>query len=189
MALVAPAKPKATVLRSAQGLEVVIPARRNAFTTLFLGVWLIGWGVGEVMVPAQLFRARAEPEALAFAAVWFVVWTIVGGFALYVFLWSLAGRERILLTGSRLAIRRELFGMGRLREYDLAHVRDLRVSPGTYNPFDFRSVLECWGIGGGAVAFDYGASTIRFGAALEEGEARSVRDRLMAHGSLRSGAA
>src|SRR3990172_2835179 len=176
MPLVAPAKPKATIVQNTQGLEIIIPAKRNWFVTLFLGVWLCGWAFGEIVVPTQFFARDAEPGALLFTAVWLILWTIGGGFALYVFFWSLAGRERIVLTTSRLAIKRKLFGMGRVREYDLAHVRDLRVSPSPYNPFNFRSGLQFWGVGGGVMAFDHGAATVRFGAALEESEAKSITE-------------
>jgi hypothetical protein len=126
------------------------------------------------MVPISLFREGANGPPLPFAAVWLVAWTLGGGFALYVFWWSLKGRERILLTSSRLSIRRELFGAGRMREYDAAHIRDVRVSPTPSGPIGFRGGLEYWGIGGGVIAFDYGATTVRFGAGLEEGEAKSV---------------
>jgi hypothetical protein len=115
-----------------------------------------------------------DPGTLLFIAVWLVLWTIGGGFAIYVFFWSLVGCERVLLSPSHLAIKREIFSVGRLREYELAHVSELRVSPNTFNPFDFRSGLQFWGIGGGTIAFDHGAATIRFGAALEEGEAKAV---------------
>jgi hypothetical protein len=126
------------------------------------------------MVPLSFFSETADPGAAAFAVVWFAMWTLGGGFALYVFLWSLVGRERVLLSSSRLAIKRDLLGFGRLREYELAHVGDLRVSAPTFGYFDFRAGLQFWGIGGGVIAFDHGAATVRFGAALEEGEAKSI---------------
>lgn len=72
--------------------------------------------------------------------------------------------------------------MGRVREYDVQHVRELRVSPMPYNPFDFRSALQFWGVGGGLMAFDYGAATIRFGAGLEEGEAKSIIAKVKSRG-------
>ena len=31
-----------------EGLEIIIPAGRNLFAVVFLGVWLVGWLVGEV---------------------------------------------------------------------------------------------------------------------------------------------
>ncbi len=36
------------------------------------------------------------------------------------------------------------------------------------------SSLYFWGVGGGTIAFDYGAKTYRFGAQLEEAEAKQI---------------
>lgn len=174
MSLVAPAKPRATLQDTPAGLEIIIPARRNTFLTLFLGLWLCGWLAGEIATPAMLLRGPVPVIGLVFVTAWLAGWTLAGVFALYVFCWQLAGRERISVSPSRLAIRREVFGIGRVREYDTGHIQDLRVAPVSFNPFDFRSGLQFWGIGGGLIAFEYGATTIRFGSALEEVEAHSV---------------
>ena len=178
MAVVPPAKPKATVEETASGLEVRIPARRNWFIILFLGFWLCGWAMGEVAVISQLAAGERDAGSSAFLLVWLAGWTLGGAFAIYVSVWSLAGRERVRLGASTLSIKREVFGIGRLREYELSHVRDLRTTPSPYNPFDFRSALQFWGVGGGVVAFDHGAATVRFGASLEEGEAKAIIERL-----------
>ena len=185
MAIVSPAQPKASVEETSRGLEVSIPARRNVFITLFLGLWLCGWAVGEIMVPTSFFAKDASGPAVPFVAAWFAMWTLGGGFAIYAFFWSLVGRERIVLSPATLSIQRELFGMGRVREYELVHVRDLRVAPSVYNPGDFRAGLQFWGVGGGIIAFDHGATTIRFGAGLEEGEAKSIVERMRSHAGVR----
>jgi hypothetical protein len=183
--IVSPAKPKASIAESPRGLEVVVPARRSWFVPSFLGLWLCGWAAGEIAVSTQLLTsARDVGGARLFMLVWLAAWTLGGGFALYVFLWSLVGRERIVLTPSILSIQRELFGLGRLREYELIHVRDLRVSRDVYNPFDVRSGLQFWGIGGGAIAFDHGAGTVRFGAAIDEGEAKAIVERMRTHAAV-----
>lgn len=184
MPVVAPARPKASLQETSRGLELRIPARRNGVMLAFLALWLCGWAAGEIMVPTTFLRNEVEPGARGFTAAWLVMWTIGGGFALYAFFWSLLGCERVVLTPSSLAIKRELLGFGRVREYELAHIRDLRVAPAPYNPYDFRSGFQFWGLGGGVIAFDHGAATVRFGAALEEGEARSIVARLRERGPI-----
>lgn len=174
MAFVEPPQPRASLHDTTEGLEVLVRPRRNLFVTSFLGVWLCFWAAGEVMVPVTVFRGAPRNASVPFLILWLALWTGGGAFALYVFWWSLIGRERIVFSPSRVSIVRELFGMGRSRDYDIQHIRDLRVSPMPYNPFDFRAALQFWGIGGGVMAFDYGAATIRFGVGLEEGEAKSV---------------
>jgi hypothetical protein len=62
---------------------------------------------------------------------------------------------------------------------------DLRVSAPTLGNFDFRAGLQFWGIGGGVIAFDYGAATVRFGAGLDEGEAKSIVATMCSRAGLR----
>jgi hypothetical protein len=77
-----------------------------------------------------------------------------------------------------LAIRRELFRLGWSREYELAHVRNLRVAPVGWNPYDWSTAMQFWGFGGGLIAFDYGSKTVRVGTSVEEAEARQIVDEL-----------
>ncbi len=184
MAFIEPAKARAIVVEGSDGFELLIPNKRNWFAILFLSAWLCGWLMGEITVPSAFFSGTGDMGGKAFIAVWLVMWTLGGGFAIFALLWMISGRERIYLGRGRLSIRREILGRGLLGEYDTSHLRNLRVSPSPYNPFDFRSSFRMWGIGGGTIAFDYGASTIRFGAGLDEGEAKSVTDRLIANGRL-----
>lgn len=184
MAVVAPAEPRAVTTETPAGLEILVPAKRNWFATAFLGFWLCGWAVGEVMVLLQFLSGEMPMEGMLFTVVWLCGWTVGGGFALYVFWWSLVGRERVLLGPGRISLRREIFGWGRSREYELVHVRRLRASANKHNAYDFRSGLQFWGIGGGSIAFDHGSATVQFGAGLEESEAQSLVERLLARGNF-----
>jgi hypothetical protein len=53
-------------------------------------------------------------------------------------------------------------------------VKHLRVEPLSLFPTDMGAALRFWGIGGGPIAFDYGSKTLRFGAGLDDAEARDV---------------
>jgi len=55
----------------------------------------------------------------------------------------------------------------------------LRLEPRPTDTFARRTQGFGWGTGDGAVAFDYGAKTIRCGAPLDEAEARIVVARLI----------
>ena len=164
------------------GLQIIIPAKRNVFLLGFLGFWLIGWTIGEIAVFAKLAGAVINGEFSApehlFLFAWLGLWTVGGGFALYTWLWMMRGRERVNLGPGNLSIRREVFGFGRVREYDIQHVTNLRVAPAPFNPFDPAAGLQFWGLGGGIVAFDYGAKTFRFGASIDEAEGRTIVERL-----------
>ena len=172
MVRVRPTRSRATVGETSEGFEISIPARKNPFAIVFLPVWSVGWAFGEVFAVRTLLATPAGSSApILFMVVWLTAWTLGGGFCIYTLLWLLFGREVIVLRPDALVIRRLVLGVGRSREYDLTEVRNLRVATFPYNPFDFRSGLQFWGITGGVVAFDYGAGTVRFGNAVEEGEA------------------
>jgi hypothetical protein len=136
---------------------------------LFLCVWLCGWAFGWISAFRSVL-SRSEP----FLVVWLTFWTLGGAFAVAVVAWSLTGREVITGGGTALLIRREVLGIGRTSEFDAAQVRNLRVAPMAFNPWDFRHSMSFWGLGGGPVAFDFGARTYRFGAGVEESEASSI---------------
>jgi hypothetical protein len=171
MALVQPTKERATLTEDSLALMATIPARRNWFLILFLGFWLCGWLAGEIMVPLTFFENDTQAPERLFTIAWLAMWTIGGIAAIYAFAWNVAGLEVVSLTQSRLSIRKQVLGLGRLREYGLEHIANMRIAPVPFNPMDPRSALQFWGVGGGPIAFDHGASTVRFGAGLDEAEA------------------
>jgi hypothetical protein len=166
---------RATVVEGTDGsFQVIIPPRRQIFAMIFLPIWLCGWLFGEVSVIRQLIGSPASSGPTLFMLVWLAGWTVGGGFALFLLLWMLAGRERAILRPDALVLQHEMLGVSRGREYDLGSVQNLRVSPDSYNPWDGRSAWRFWGLGGGVIAFGYGAKSFRFGGSLDEPEARDL---------------
>ncbi len=168
-----------------KGLEVAIPPRRQFFAIVFLPVWLCGWLFGEVEVIRQLTSHETRSQPDLFLIAWLAGWTVGGGLALLTLLWLLVGRERVTLRPDALLIKHEIAGLGRTKEYDIGSIQNLRVSPVSYNPWDgSRSAQKFWGIGGGVIAFDYGATTCRFGAGIDEAEARDIVAQMRARHSF-----
>jgi len=184
MAKIKPGKRRATISEGAKGLEIIIPSKKNIFIILFLSVWLVGWALGEIMVPRELFSDKPDDASKIFLVVWLVVWTIGGIFAIYIWLWNLTGKEIISVNSLSITVKRSLFGYGREKEYEMTHINNLRVSPQPFNPWNFSSGLQCWGIGGGVIAFDYGARTYRFGSGIDEAEATQLLEKIKERYSL-----
>ena len=147
---------------------------------LFLSAWLVGWCFGEVFATRELLFGSDEAPAL-FLGAWLVGWTIGGGFALFTWLWMLRGREVVVLRPHSLTTKRDVWGLGRPKEYDLLHVKNLRVAPISWNPYDWGGATQFWGVGGGPIAFDYGSRTVRFGSGVDEAEAREIVNELRSH--------
>ena len=167
------------------GFRISLPARRNWGLLVLLSLWLCGWAVGQMavvrLVAAGATFAGGMPgvDCLLVLA-WLVIWTLAGMLALCAWAYNLAGRETVRFTSLSLTLRRAVCSVGPSREFDLSHVRNLRM---TEPPADMRTwALYLWGAGTRALAFDYGAKTYRFAAGLEEPEAvellRAIRERV-----------
>ena len=174
MPVVQPSQRKALVWDTPGGLEIVIPAKRVLFAKLFLPIWLLAWLWGEIMVIGQLASGAGNGGTSTFLLVWLAFWTVGGALAIWALLWMNFGKERVTLSATTLGIRRELLGVGRSREYELTHVRNLRVSLEPFYMISSGHTLRPTAIHGGSIAFDHGASTVRFGAALDEAEASQI---------------
>ena len=168
---------RATIAGGPEGLEIAIPARRHLLVLLFLGVWLVGWLMGETTVIAQLF-SRGPAGPAAFLLIWLIFWTVGGGVVGYIWLWMLVGKERILMGTSMLHVKRDVLGLGRTQTYELYKIRNLRVAPQPSGPRDTGAVLRFSGLAGGLIAFEHAGKTVRFGAAIDETEARMIVDRM-----------
>ncbi len=178
---VEPQSPRFTVESTSEGLCAVLPARRNWFVVLFLCAWLVGWVFGEVTAIHQLL-SPSENSPRLFMLAWLVGWTLGGAFALAAVLWQLAGREVISVSAATLMHRVEAFGLGWSRAYKASEVKALRATEYASNPFTSQAAWfpPVTGSGFGPVAFDYGARTLRLGAALEEAEAKLLVEKLAA---------
>jgi hypothetical protein len=171
MAKVAVPTAKASVFDTPEGLVINIPSAKNWFVVLFIGFWLCGWAFGEVSVIRQLATGKANGAGL-FLLAWLGAWTVGGCAAIYFWLFTVAGHEIVSLTPpTSLAIRRDILGFGRSREYDLPSVQNLRIDNTAVNG---RSTGGFSLPFGGKIAFDYGSKTFRFGAGVDEAEASDL---------------
>ena len=160
-----------------EGLEIVIPASRNLFVAIFLGVWLIAWSIGEMKVLAQVLSGRMGPPGPVLL-LWLLFWTAGGLVAVYVWLWRLAGKERILMGTSTLRMKRDILGFGRTRVYDLRKISRLHVVPPSVGSVDRDVAARLSGLAGGAIEFEYERWAIRFGFSIDETEARMIVERM-----------
>ncbi len=174
MAKIQSSASRITVMDTLGELRIIIPGRRSWFVICVLGFWICCWAVAEVMVASQFLNGDAPPEGELFMLAWFGVWTVSGILAIYAWLWQVFGKEIVTVRGPMFKTRRDIGGFGFEKEYDLLQMRNLRVEPVGFNPLDFSSSLQLWGIGGGVIAFDHGPRTYRFGAGFDEVEAKQA---------------
>ena len=162
------------------GVQVSIPARRHVPLLLFHAVWLVAWLVGGSMAIPHAFGDTGGPGL--FLKAWLLLWAGAAVSVFFACAWTLRGREIVTRRADRLTLKRDLFGMGRTREFDRAAITNMRVVPVT-SPFESRAIVPIPGMAIGRVAFDYGATTVRFADAVDEVEAALIVQELGSHAS------
>ncbi len=163
---------------SADGVRVVIPTRRNWVAIVFLCAWLVGWYLGERSALLALLGPSwsgmpAKHAAPAFLSVWLLLWTCAGVAVVTSILAQLTGREIITANPLSLSRRFEVLGFGITRSYTLSEIRDLRATTDINPHYSRQRALFSWS-GAGAIAFDYGARTVRFAPGIDEAEAKML---------------
>jgi hypothetical protein len=169
-----PAPRRSAWREGATGREVVIPPRRNRAVIVLLPLWLSLWSIGIAGAAGEVASGRARGGEAGVLELWVAGAVLGAGLAAYTWLWNAIGREVVGIGPGVLRVRREMAGLGFTREFALAGVRNLRVSP---DPSELAAWVACMrrGRGGaGPIAFDYGAATVRFGDGLDEAEAALV---------------
>jgi hypothetical protein len=172
-------EPRSTVRAIGGGVDVVIPARTSWVTVIFISFWLCGWAWG---VANRLLSPSPHPQMITqgrwFSLIWITLWTIGGLFALLTVLWNLAGRERLRFSRSEVVLRREVLGSGLGQTFDPRRVTNLRAIEIPTGPFGQPANRGRMPWSGGPLAFDYGATTIRFGAGIDFAEASHLVEKI-----------
>lgn len=166
-------------------LKITIPSRKHWFSIPFCFLWLAAWAFGEIVTSSGLIRAAfilsSAPSAtrsvyicLSLGWLFLGVWTVYGAFVLYALLWQLLGKEIVEVSSQSIQVRRQVLGLGRLKEYLAEHIKNLRISPMGHNKLGRSSIRSFLGLAGSLVTFDYGAKTFRFGSRADEAEAKQI---------------
>lgn len=121
---------RATITDNFDQLQIVIPSKKNYFITAFLGFWLCGWLVGEIVAltqVAKITQVNSDNIPELFIVVWLCGWTVGGIFAIRTFLWMIAGKEIITISQGVLSVSRKYALFVRPKSYDLQEAKNFRV--------------------------------------------------------------
>lgn len=157
-------------------LKIRIPSRKDWFQIPFLVFWLVFWFFGWVSAASTLFTAPFGVDM--FMLIWLTFWSIGGVLAFTTLFWLVMGEERVEISYEVFCIKRHILGMGQTKSYDLAYLKDLRVtshstSHSFWNSRRNSNLTTFWKMDG-PITFDYGAKTIRFGDGVDEAEAKQI---------------
>jgi hypothetical protein len=144
---------------TSRSLVLTIPGNRSVFIKWYM---TLGFFVFCGLVIPAFLRLTGPPWPVLLV----MVVSAIGFVAFLIHLWF--GRERVEITDTSLTHWFEPIPWRRRRGYDLGHVRRLRASATLRLSNDLYH--------SGALAFDYGARTIRLGTGIDEAEASMLID-------------
>lgn len=152
-------------MEEGSGLRLTIPCKKDWFRILFFSAWMVGWYLGESNVIPRVTRALRSGEIPVFELAWLVMWTLFGLYFSSWIIWRLLGNEVLTVANGTLALRKQIAGIGRSREFDASQIVALRFRPE-------------YGAGKGhresRIEFDYGAKTYNFAVGIEPAEASQL---------------
>jgi len=163
---------RSVIYRDGDTIEISVPSKKNWFAIIFLIAWLGGWTMGEVSAIGHLFYSdnRAGNTFMTF---WLVGWTVGGVWAMLTLLWFISGKEIIIVDSGVLELGKQIFGLGRIKQYAISNIKLMVISPAPNK--------DKWGNDGtrslikpGLIEFDYGMKTIKFGSEFDTAEARML---------------
>src|SRR6185295_17544988 len=117
---------------------------------------------------------RPESVPLPLAGPFLAIFTAAGGFVLWRWLWCVRGRETFLVGRDALLARREIWGIGRSRRFDLEKTRSVKAAL-----LKYRILYPSWGRmfvgqGEGEIVINYAGRTYAYGKGLEVAEAGGI---------------
>jgi hypothetical protein len=185
---VLPAAPRHQMTELSGVLTFTIPSRKQWLIILFILALLVCWTVIEAMIASILligvFHLPIIPggltltppfEATIFILIWLIVWTLIGTPIWYSWLWHVVGKEDLVVSSEGFSIRRQVFGLGRARVYLVEHIKDLRVTAVSSDPWYRQShAMQFWNTNSGPITFDYGVQTMYCGDGVDEAEATQI---------------
>ena len=167
-------------------LRISIPLRRHWYETWFFSTFLFMWvGIGGgLFLSGQMISPDGFHKLAAFG-----IWLAGSGLILYLWLWIVAGREVIRVGYKSLIVRKEVFGIGPEREFELSRVRNLRYRDPPFQPKPYAGInsgtelnhaldLFKWS---GNIAFDYDGQRESFGRELDRAEAKHLIELIEYH--------
>ena len=176
-----PAQPRHKVQQLSDGVQIVLPSKRNFFHIIWfvlgLAMWVFMTG-SVVSITSLLLIGLGSNNGkwifIGFLAFMLLFLAGLGAYIIYSLLWQFIGKEIIIVKNDTLRISHQIFNRNKFLEYSISSISDLRAS--IPQPVLFNSVKIFKNISGqnGMIAFNYGAKTVRFGFEIEEAEAKQI---------------
>lgn len=169
------------------GIDIIIPSKKNWFAIVFLMLWLGGWCMGETfavtgLLGLGLFGKAAAGGVNLFLIFWLTGWTIGGFFAFRTLIWNLSGKEVINIRQGEIKLSKKGALFTKPKVYSLNEAKNFRLFENTDSDIPFlgtgrtRNSLSI--DIGGTIGFDYGMKTIKFAGGIDDAEANHILQKI-----------
>lgn len=148
---------KAIINETYAGLEIIIPPQRNWVVIIFLGFWLMGWLVGELLTLGVITGLIPSDTGSGkfFLLLWLGGWTAGGVFAIKAFVENLSGKEIVTVEHGELTVEKKYLFFSKSKSYSLEDAKNFRTKNGT-------------------VQFNYGLQTVSIAEGIDDAEATYI---------------
>ena len=165
---------KAKIEKTFDGLNIIVPSRKNWFILLFgtawLGAWFFGFvGASEVLLSSETSDLGAD----WFLIFWLFGWTVGGLAVVFLLLWWYFGQEKFITNRNEVFFEKTILGIGKKYRLDISGIKNFRTVFVNTNWLG-GNLWAFWGLGAGKIKFDYGLKTYSFGLSIDEAEANHI---------------
>lgn len=162
-----------SILKKEKLLSIVILPTDDNKKLVLMFLWLMAWTFCGLMFFVNYFKVTNYDLKIAiivFLSFWFYFEFKI----IRAFMWKKWGKEKIWVQNSLLHYQREVNGRGKVREYNLDLLNDLKlVGVDEKNFGDFIN-QSYWIKGGEMLEFIYQGKSIRFAMQVKPEEARTI---------------
>lgn len=176
---------RAKIISKINGLEIVIPSKKNWFSNIFMIFWLCGWIMGEGFALNEVIFNFNGFSKDYFVLFWLCGWTAAGIFAIRQLIWGIFGEEILTFEIGKLTIDRYCLLFSKCKTFDLKEVKNLRLHQNDYDISDDSFKFSRFQNEGSRIKFDYGMETIKLASGIDEAEARYILNKINESGLLR----
>ncbi len=166
---------KAKIEKNFDGLNIVIPSKKNWFGLMFGFVWIIIW--------FTFFSKPAEFENFGrnnFVTIWSLMWILGLLSMIFLILWGLFGEESFIMNRNDVLFEKTIFGIGIKKRFEISEIKNFRLEAINESMFGGNR-WSYWGLGPGKIKFDYGFKTYSFGLGVDDAEANYIIEILKEH--------
>ncbi len=164
---------RSSILKKDKLFSLVILPVANKRKVNLMFVWLFLWTIGGFIIFVNYFKLTNQSARL-FVIIWLAFWAYFEFKIARVFLWKRFGKEKLWVKDGALFYQREISGRGKIRQYDLNLISDLRFVELEKGNFADVFNQTFWVKGGERLEFSHQSKKIRFGMQLPDDEAKTI---------------